>query len=261
MRDNYIEIARSRIGLALRDKGSDDDLSTYKSCVLILGEIIEAIRSDLQTKPFEHTAEEIAFYKEQTPQIWGQYFFYSQLVKIETWRKFRANDKFQSSLGKLLAQTNEFPEKNIRLYEYYYEGRTDKDELLFTRRASRVPGSHIELYAGRDFTDAALKLSYMRSNELLRGWLTKELEQGHSKKMEWLANVTDTVEIFKGLHLIGCFGKSTFKAVMEWVQDVLGVDTRNHNENLSHIRKRKKMETWFVDRVDEALKKDAGPRR
>jgi hypothetical protein len=259
MRGDYSKKVRSRRDELLQKKRSGDDLSKYRECQRELGQLIGEIRSYLQADPFGDTAEEIAFYKEEAPWIWGQYFFYEKLVEIEAYRKFQSEDTFRVGLRGRLQDTEMFFQKHARICGYYYSGRTDADERLFTRRgAQNVDGAAVDMRIDRDFTKGALGVSRMRQHELLRDWLTRELEgppePGRIKKLEWHASATETIELFKALYLTGCFGDMTFKDVMEWVRRVLGVDPGNFDITLQNIRYRKGGTTMYLDLLAKAFK-------
>jgi RteC protein len=257
MRGSYLDIVRSEIEPVLQDTGSGA-LSRYRECVAILEKVIDTIRGDLAHDAFADITEEIFFFKEEAPLIWGQYFFYEKLVKIESWRKFEPVAAFRAKLARQLRESEAFPSRHGRICEYYYEGRTDADERLFTRGGSLSGRARLaDVVIDRGFTRGAYWLTWMRTHELLRDWLNLELEgppEGERrKKLEWHASSTQTIELFKGLQLSGCFGEMTFTDVMRWVQETFGVTTDNHSVILQHIRDRKKTEKSFLDTVRQTF--------
>lgn len=256
MHRNYLEIARSGVDSILQADGSDY-VFKYRECQQVLGNTISEIKQDLQGKPFRDTAEEIRFFKEDAPHIWGQYLFYETLVKIEAARKYESAGTFRAGLESSLEQTERFLKKHRGKWAYYYEGRTGKDKRLFTRHGThKGKNPIIDIRIDRDFTFGAWWLSRMRENELLRNWLTAELnapsEARPQKKLKWNASQVAAVEIFKAMHLAGAFGEETFQSVMDWVSEKLDVDTRTHTNVLDNIAQRKVDKTKFLS---ELLKK------
>ncbi|HEX3934582.1 MAG TPA: RteC domain-containing protein, partial [Puia sp.] len=184
---DYSEIVRSELDRMLQDDRGRGDLWKYQECQRTLGQTIKSIRKDLLTDPFVDMAEEIAFFKEVAPGIWGQYHLYEKLVKIEARRKFQSKDVFISGLRQARQEAEAFIEKHGDICEYYYEGRTDADGRFFTRRGThKSKHTTIDLRIDRDFTIGAYWLSRVRAHELLRDWLTRELEgppePGRTKK-------------------------------------------------------------------------------
>ncbi|HEV2479743.1 MAG TPA: hypothetical protein VGS79_08755, partial [Puia sp.] len=111
MRREYWKIARAGIDDKLQDNGSDH-VSKYRECQQLLGKTIGEIMLDLQGKPFRDTTEEIRFYKEDAPWIWGCYMFYKTLVKIEAARNFESPKTFRAGLEARLEETETFFEKH-----------------------------------------------------------------------------------------------------------------------------------------------------
>lgn len=258
MRRDYLEIARSGIDGILQVGGSDY-VSKYRECQRVLGQMIGEIMLDLHGKPFRNTAEEIRFYKEDAPRIWGQYMFYKTLVKIEAARVFESPKAFLAGLAVRLEETETFFEKHRGICAYYYEGRTDKDERLFTRSGSHNGNPLNEVRIDRDFTRGASLLSLMRANELLRQWLTGALEDLREdrppKKLKLYASQTDIIEVFKAMHQKGDFGDIPFQHVMDWVSDALDVDTKNHKQTLQNMKERKTDTTPYLNKLAQEFNK------
>src|SRR6185437_4661463 len=178
MRRDYLEITRSRIAEKLQENSSDL-VSKYRECQQLLGKTIVEIMLDLQAKPFRNVAEEIRFYKEDAPHIWGLSLFYEELVEIEAARMYESPETFWAGLKARLAQAETYFKEHHCLCAYYYEGRTNKDEQFFTRHSTHNgKDSVIDIRIDRDFTRGAKWLSQMRKNELLRTWLTGQLNGG-----------------------------------------------------------------------------------
>ena len=249
MLKDYIQQVRSAIELKLQEDGGDR-LLHYQECLAILADTMDAIRLELNSDPFVDRAEEIFFYKEMVPVIWGQHFFYQRLVKIEARRKFQSKDRFRAGLRRLLRRANAYPEEHEAICAYYYEGRTDADERFFTRSGTR------DVFLDRGLTTAALELARMRQYELLRDWLNKELVElpERGSKLQWNIGPTETIELFWALFANDRLGDDSFEHVMRWVKDNFEVNTDNHSVIVQHIRDRKKSVTKFLDDLTKGLK-------
>jgi hypothetical protein len=263
MRRDYLEIVRSGIDSILQGDGSDY-VSKYQECQRVLGQTISEIMLDLHGKPFRNTAEEIRFYKEDAPHIWGLYMFYTTLVKIEAARKFEPKETFRAGLEAKLKQAETFFEEQHCVCAYYYEGRTDKDERLFTRRGSHNGKNPLtEIRIDRDFTRGASLLSLMRANELLQEWLTsafKAAPESKSRiKLKWEGAKVALIEVLKAMHLNGDFGDVTFQHVMDWASQEFGVNTKNHDVALQNAKNRKIDTTKYLNVLIKMLNGDTKP--
>lgn len=243
MRREYLKIVRSAIDKKLQDGGSEP-VSMYRECQKILAGAIEEIKKDLQGKPFRSIAEEIAFYKEEAPNVLGLYFFYTALVKIEAARKYESPENFRAGLEHKLEKTETFFKKYRSVCAYYYEGRTNNDERLFTRRTNHDGKNPVAaILTDRTFTYGAKWLSLMRRNELLRAWLNSALKAASGdksqRKLKYYGSQTGLLEVLKAMHLNGDFGDVTFEYVVACATEVFGIDINNHENTLDNMKNRK----------------------
>lgn len=243
MRRDYVEIARSGIDDILQQIRSDS-VSKYRECQQLLCKTIDEIMQDLRDKPFSDKAEEISFYKEDAPHIWGLYLFYGELVKIEAARSYESPDVFRLGLKARLEEVEIYFKEHHCLCAYYYEGRTNKDERLFTRRrAHNGKDPVIDIRIDRDFTRGAESLSRMRKNELLRSWLASQLIAqmgGRPRKiLKYRGKQTEVIEVTKAMHENGDFGDVDYQEVVEWAIDAFGIEINNHDSALSNMAGRK----------------------
>ena len=261
MQRGHYDSIQGRINDALHQgSGTDDPVEVYQNCVRTAANGIATIKLILQTDGFADKQEEIWFYKEEAPRICGLYLYYNRLIEIEAWRKSRSLLKFRDLLLDELKKAELVPELHD-VCEYYYQGRTDCDEVYFTRRQpSTWSEEGLGMFLDPDFTAKSYCLSRMRASELLRKWLRKELAEIEyqlsgstgQRKLQWNLTVTDAVELFKGLHEMNCFGNQSFKEVIDWVRQMIGIDIKKHDVLLQNIRNRKKGE-FFMDKVKEVF--------
>lgn len=255
---------RQRIDeLLLVESGKGNPVWVYQQCVQILIGSIFSVKNSLQSEGFANDEEEVWFFKEEAPVIWGLYLYYRRLVKIEVWRKCKSLKKFRQLLQRELRLAEQFPDRHD-VCEYYYQGRTDCDELYFMRKhREKSIENELDMFLDVDFTIHAYWLSKMRAYEQLRVWLSDALDEveyqlteGESrKKLECTLSPTEAVELFKGLHEIKCFKDKSFKEVMCWVKEMMNIKTDNFNIILQNIRDRKSNRTTVIDRVRDGLEK------
>ncbi|HWB93598.1 MAG TPA: RteC domain-containing protein [Puia sp.] len=254
MKRETVEKLQSDID-AIMEQGEPDSnlLSKCKDCINLSLAGIKDLKSQIVTEGFSDESEEIRFYKEDAPRVWGLYIYYNRLVEIEVWRKTRSAEKFRELLRAKLYEAELFPEKHS-ICEYYYQDRTDLDRLYFTRQTIPEDGQ-MGVFLDNGFTIGAYWLSHMRANEALRSWIHRQLAAEHSadqesgkiKKLTCYAKPVEIVEVFKAFHLKNWFGKASFKEVMSWVRETLDVNTSNYNITLQEIQRRKMGQTRCLD--------------
>lgn len=260
MNRDIVEKMQSEIDAILEGDASGSVLAKYKACVNLVLEVIKDLKVHVAMVGFEDKAEEIWFYKEEAPKVWGLYIYFSRLVEIEVWRKTRSGEKFREILSAELRGAELFGEKHS-ICEYYYQGRVDRDEQFFVRQVDS-PDGEMGVFLGGDFTIGAYWLAQMRANEALRGWLTKQLEDeqidaGETRKVKKLvcyAKPVEIIEVLKAFHLKNWFGKATFKDVMNWAREALDVNTTNYNITLQEIQRRKMGQTKCLDEAREKFR-------
>jgi len=263
MRRGLFDSLRERIEEVLLNESGKASLTVvYQGCARIAMEAIENTKMYIQNEGFADREEEIWFYKEEAPNIWGQFLYYKKLVDFEGWRKSRSREKFREMLKDGLREAEQFPESHA-ICEYYHQGRTEYDELYFTRKTAVVwSDEDIDMFLDPALPPKAYWLSWMRAYEQLREWLRDTIEEvdyqlsGHEvrEKLECKASATEVIELFKGLHMANFFGDKPFAYVMYWVKEMMGVDVANFNNILQNIRARKG-DKLYIDKVREGIRK------
>lgn len=262
MRTDHLEILRLAIGETLTAQSSEGDaLGCYKRCVRLTQESITRIREELAGDPFTDKPDEILFYKEDAPWIWGYYLYYSRLVDIEVWRKVRSPGRFRKLLQQELRRAELYPEKH-NVCEYYYTDLTDSDERHFLRRKARTSGpGKMGMFLDPDIPTGTYELAWMRAYELLRTWLGDELEAieyrllGLERRLKFVCNleIMEAIELLKGLHVVGMFKDWSFKRVIFWAEEFLGIKIVHYNALLQDLKRRKIDRTEFLDRTTKGL--------
>ena len=261
MKKDTVEKLQSGIDAILeQDNPNASPLDKYKKCVTLALSLIKDLKGQLATAGFKDQKEEIWFFKEKAPKVWGIYIYFTRLVEVEVLRKTRSSEKFHEILLAELKEAELFPEKHS-ICEYYYQGRTDQDEQFFIRHIGSTDGE-MGVFLGNDFTIGAYWLAQMRANEALRSWLTEQLEQGPSpsdeirrvKKLVCYANPVEIVEVFKAFHLKNWFGKASFKDVMRWAREALDVNMGNYDVTLQELQRRKTGQTKCLDDAREKFR-------
>jgi RteC protein len=137
------------------------------------------------------------------------------------------------------------------------------DDQLFTREAHGVwSEDEIGLFIDEDFTVGAYWFSMIKAYERWREWLRAALEEtadtpaaSQANRLPCMAKPVELVEVFKAMHLAGWFGNATFKEVMDWARDHLGVKIGNYDVILQELAMRKTSQTKALDRLTDGMVK------
>ena len=252
-RDHFKTLQLAIEETLMRDRSEGDALSCYKVCFQLAEEAIRGVCEELEGDPFFDKQEEVWFYKEEAPLIWGLYLYYMRLVEIEALRKVRSRERFRELLREELNTAELYPEK-YSICTYYYMGRTDRDERYFTRRGSTA---RMGMFLDRDMAVGTCRLAWMRANESLREWLGGALEalesQAPGSNLKCKLSKMEAVELFKSLHETGVFGNWSFARVISWVTENMGIEVKNYDRLLQDLQRRKLERTSFLDRLKEGL--------
>jgi hypothetical protein len=256
-RDHFKTLQLAIEETLMRDRSEGNALSCYKVCLELAEGAIRGVCEELGGDPFFDKQEEVWFYKEEAPRIWGLYLYYMRLVELEALRKVRSRERFRELLREELNTAESYPEK-YSICTYYYMGRTDRDERYFTRRGSTA---RMGMFLDRDMAVGTCRLAWMRAYELLREWLGGALEAldsqmaGGRQASNLKCNLTkmEAVELLKSLQETGVFGNWSFKRIISWAGENMGIEVKNHDRLLQDLQRRKGDGTLFLDRLKEGL--------
>lgn len=261
MSPGYVERLEANVRQIMEEGGGD--LYKFKSCVGILQEGILEMAKTVEENGFASRLEEIVYFKQEAPKIYGQLFFCMTMVRIEGWRQYYCRERFLDQLRGALREAEVYLEKHATMCEYYYQERTYWDDHLFTRgNGGAWPAEEVGIFIGRDFTLGSYWVSWILAHERIRELVTEELEKRDGpegnrpvKKLKWTGRKVELVELFYSLHLKGCFngGKITLKGVMEWAGENLGVEVGHFHTTIDEMGIRKKGRTRFLHELAEAV--------
>ncbi|MDO5614775.1 MAG: RteC domain-containing protein [Cruoricaptor ignavus] len=101
-----------------------------------LSKVLEEVRTYILDRGFNNEQEEIHFFKNIKPKIYGKLMYYNRIYKVEVIRPATKGkiyeDYFTKEKKRLKSRYNHFLKTNP-YYIYYYSGRTDEDYKYFLR--------------------------------------------------------------------------------------------------------------------------------
>jgi RteC protein len=255
---NHFASLKPRIKATLEksDEGSPV-IEKYLACAGLIREELEQNKRLLQQHPFDNSRQEILYYKKTVPEAYSELIFFTKLARLEGARKYRSPNIFRELLHEELRESEAFMHKHDEKCKYYYEDRTHLDDQLFTRQGRGVwSEDEIGLFIDEDFPVGAYWFSMIKANERWREGLSAALNETadapaarQANRLPCMAKPVELVEIFKAMHLAGWFGDATFKEIMDWARDHLGVKIGNYDVILQELAMRKTSQTKALDRL------------
>ncbi|MDY3316403.1 RteC domain-containing protein [Riemerella anatipestifer] len=101
-----------------------------------LSKVLEETRNYILERGFNDKQEEIHFFRNIKPHIYGKLMYYNRIYKMEIIRPTTKGkiyeDYFTKEKKRLKSRHNHFLKTNA-FYTYYYSGRTDEDHKYFLR--------------------------------------------------------------------------------------------------------------------------------
>jgi hypothetical protein len=216
------------------------------ACIRASESAIARMKEMVVADPFRSKEEEIHHFKFEAPEVYGQLFYYLELVRMETDRAYTDAGSFLVALRRKKEALDEYFRAHDHICRYYYQGFDHFDEPMFVRRSvGQWSGDEIGAFIPPDFTIGTYWVSWIKANDRLRRWIQEELEPGDptarakQRKIRWVKSRVDMLEVFCALHLDGCFGDRPIKEVMEWVEEQLGVRVGQFHSSLNDMSIRK----------------------
>ena len=204
-----------------------NDLSNIEKGIHISRKHLQELRIVLRSGTFKNKTDEIRFFKEQKPYIFGRLKFYIKLYIFSTHRPL-GSLKFQRSyIDTEIKKLQIHYQKNIDFVKYYRENSTVLDEFYFVRGNDNL---NLISDTSHFYTDSEFSTSHdnavakIIAYDLLLAFYIEELNaleigkknSSHSTckllklpKLTWTGNKIDIIELIYALHNSGSINKGT----------------------------------------------------
>ncbi|RZL20413.1 MAG: tetracycline regulation of excision, RteC [Pedobacter sp.] len=264
----YLELQAQ---VATLEKEQLNILCYAKRAIVLANQQNTQLKDWLKEYSFSDLTEEIAFFKTVKPRFSSQLVYFSEMLRIETYRPLGKPKQIRKYLQKELNKLLEFTEQHRDFYRYHLTGDTHLDDKYFVRSAcSEIIESH-SVHPDRD-TDCttvhSTMLSTLMANELLHTYLEKELHKldtGECKdlfarklsgaRLDWTGPKAALIELMYSLQTAGVFNdaKADIKHIAGVFESVFNVELGDFYRTYQSIRVRKKNRTSFIDSLKEML--------
>ena len=250
-----------------------DIIETSLSMVHRLQELLNDLKTKLQTYSFPAKEDEITFFKTQKPEILGRLLFFYKIYRIETQCPNGSNDVIRNYISKELDNLTYFFNRNLDFYQYYRSHSTLYDEYYFVRGKSdlRLCTDSAQFDKDPNFsTGYDYKVAKIIANEMLRIYLNKRLV-----KLETNIQVEDSLQkclkypfrftgkkvflIELGYSLVSSGdinnGNVEIKEMMNFLGTVFQVELGDYYAAYIAMKERKKDRTAYLSRLQDSLVK------
>ncbi len=266
-------LAEIEVDISEIDLYGYDIIETSLSMVHRLQELLNDLKTKLQTYSFPATEDEITFFKTQKPEILGRLLFFYKIYRIETQCPNGSNDVIRNYISKELDNLTYFFNRNLDFYQYYRSHSTLYDEYYFVRGKSdlRLCTDSAQFDKDPNFsTGYDYKVAKIIANEMLRIYLNKRLV-----KLETNIQVEDSLQkclkypfrftgkkvflIELGYSLVSSGdinnGNVEIKEMMNFLGTVFQVELGDYYAAYIAMKERKKDRTAYLSRLQDSLVK------
>ena len=266
-------LAEIEVDISEIDLYGYDIIETSLSMVHRLQELLNDLKTKLQTYSFPAKEDEITFFKTQKPEILGRLLFFYKIYRIETQCPNRSNDVIRNYFSKELDNLTYFFNRNLDFYQYYRSHSTLYDEYYFVRGKSdlRLCTDSAQFDKDPNFsTGYDYKVAKIIANEMLRIYLNKRLV-----KLETNTQVEDNLQkclkypfrftgkkvflIELGYSLVSSGdinnGNVEIKEMMNFLGTVFQVELGDYYAAYIAMKERKKDRTAYLSRLQDSLVK------
>jgi len=266
-------LAEIEVDISEIDLYGYDIIETSLSMVHRLQELLNDLKTKLQTYSFPAKEDEITFFKTQKPEILGRLLFFYKIYRIETQCPNGSNDVIRNYISKELDNLTYFFNRNLDFYQYYRSHSTLYDEYYFVRGKSdlRLCTDSAQFDKDPNFsTGYDYKVAKIIANEMLRIYLNKRLVkletntqvEGNLQKclkypFRFTGKKVFLIELGYSLVSSGDInnGNVEIKEMMNFLGTVFQMELGDYYAAYIAMKERKKDRTAYLSRLQDSLVK------
>ena len=236
---------------------------------------LQKLRFLLREEKFESEEQEIKFFKEQKPYIYGRLKFYAKLYNFNLNRPVGTIKSQRNFIDNEIDALQKFYGKHLEFVKYYRNNQTFLDSFYFVRGKddlNLIPDTS-HFYTDEEFsTSHDNSVAKIIAYDLLLTHYSEEIDnlrnkpsrsnnsvKRHFKTLDlgWTANKIDLIELIYALQASGAIrgGKAGIKEMAMACEQIFDLDLGNYYRKFLEIRARKIEPTKFLDRLKTALEK------
>jgi hypothetical protein len=242
----------------------------YRTSIIICKKAMSKLKRQVSAYTFEHTTEEIHFFKEVKPLFYSKYIYFINVYNFLMQLPAGGEDALRSYINFHLTDLQRFFDNNKAFYQYYRSGSTQMDAVYFTRGDFDVQMELEDFEEDEQYsTSHDYKLSKIMANEKFQEYLNVELARigngellplnGHKpfpfNHPNWTASQTDAVELLYSLKTSGAInhGNIDISELVSIFEFVFQTELHETYHKLLDISRRKKDMFIFLNRLKKSF--------
>jgi hypothetical protein len=251
------------------DFETSDIIQKAKRSITAIENCLRVLKKIISRHKFTDPQDEIIFFKEIKPTVYGKLIYFFKIVQIESRRPI-GSDKCQIAYyHKELNKIEDFYNDNIDFYSYIRNNSTDLDDKYFIR-GKLNPRMYTDLCfcdEARDFSTShdhtlAQVLAYDMLAIFLNDQIAKiernESDMSRNNKirnnLQWTDSKTSLVELIYAIKYSGCInnGAITVIELKSLFESLLAIDLTDSYKAYSNIKGRQRP-AKFIEKLKTAL--------
>jgi hypothetical protein len=241
-------------------------LNKMKQGAKISRNYLVQIREHVSARTFESDQDEINFFKTLKPKFYSQWFYCSEIYKMEITKPIGNNLEYQKQYfnSRLELLQSEFS-RHIDFYKYLRSGSTELDHFYFIRnKQAQTIDSFIYDDTGNTDTTFYDKITGIYwANEKMTDYINKRIQEldrpidfvtpKSVPQLTWTESKSALIELIYAFKSKGSFnyGNATLKEITDYLQEVFKIEITNPTRDFQDILRRK---TGYSNYIDELKK-------
>lgn len=243
-----------------------------RAMIQLLSVQLAELKEYVTKNDFISLEEEIEFFKEIKPELYGKLLFYNRVLRVESARPVeidRASKKyFSKRLNKLENDHRKFA-NHCPFYRYYRSGDKNKDEAYFTRGNIHIEeGLHGYVFeTDADFsTYYDIEIAHIMECDLLYEYLYFRVNNYHqplpkitakttTANIFWTDSKNALIELIYALHASGSIGngKMEIRKIVSLFQGVFNIQLGDVHHAFHRMKFRSSDKSSFIEKLKHAL--------
>ncbi|GLB54098.1 hypothetical protein NBRC110019_31390 [Neptunitalea chrysea] len=241
--------------------------------IQISRDCLHQLRLIVRANQFDSIQEEIDFFKEQKPFVYGRLKFFVKIHKSILERPKTSIERQRKFIDQQLEEIDRRRKAFLDFEKYYLQKETKLDKYYFVRGkdSSELISDTSHYYTDPEFsTSHDNMVAQIIASELLINHFNSELHYLRRKELqpfaenpsimtledlEWTASKTDLVELIYALQASGAIqnGNAEIKQMATICEKIFSIDLGNFYRTYLEIRERKMDRSRFIKHLKKSL--------
>lgn len=247
-----------------------DTLTRIKQVINCLDKSLRRLKAFTCSYEFQSGEEEIRFFKELKPRLYGQLLYFVRLHELEEHRPLSDQASESLYLSNEMKRLGQNFTHSLDFYRYYRSGDTSLDGKYFIRKEYDWALDKDPLSFEKDplfSTSYDYEVANIIANDLLKVHLASELKRVSNevcnnmiallseKQLQWTDSKVSLVELVYGIYSSGSInhGAVELKDLAICFETVFNVRVGDFYRAFLEIRERKRSRTQYIDQMKDTL--------